>query len=98
MKLLAISVQGESRRHRAAGIVGERTAEGGGLGLGPAGSNAGVVDTTIQQAVTICTPFEGNHYYTGEVSLLHYQAEDWYTGRGTKSVLCPYNSEILRVM
>ena len=48
------------RRHRGAGRVGERTAEGGGLGLGPVGGDAGRGGTTIQQAMFICTPFEGN--------------------------------------
>ena len=58
--LLAISAQGESRIHWATGRVGERAAEGSGLGLRPAGSDAGAVNTTSQQAMVICTPFEGN--------------------------------------
>ena len=50
--------QGESRRHETAGRVGERTTEGSGLGLGPAGGDAGAMDTTIKQVMVICTLFE----------------------------------------
>ena len=52
--------QGKSPRYLAAWRVGERTAEGSRLGLGPAGSDAGAVDTTMQQAMVLCTLFEGN--------------------------------------
>ena len=85
--LLAISAQGKSRRHRGAGRVGEWTAEGSRLGLRPAGSDAGAADTTIQQAIVICMPFEGNiiirvrySYYITRGRLV--------CGRGTKSVFC----------
>ena len=58
--ILATPVLRESRRHLAAGKVGDRTAEGTGLALGPARGVAGAVDTTSQQAMVVCTPFEGN--------------------------------------
>ena len=58
--MLTISAQWRSRRHRGAERVGERDKEGSGLRLGLAGSDSGAVDTTIQQAMVICTPFEGN--------------------------------------
>ena len=50
--------QGESRRHQVAGRVDEGTTEGSGLGLGPAGNDAGAMDTTIKRVMVICTLFE----------------------------------------
>ena len=83
---ITASSQGQSRRHRAAGRVGERTAEGSGLGLGPSGSDTDAMDTTIQPAMVICTLFEGN--LTTRV-MYPFILLKWRLvyARGTKSVL-----------
>ena len=77
--------QRESRRHQAAGRVGERTTEGSGLGLGPAGSNAGAMDSAIKQVVVICTLLEDNLTTRVRYPFILLKGRLVYA-RGTKSV------------
>ena len=69
--MFAVSEQGTSQRHRGAGRVGERTAQGSGLGLEPAGSDPGAVDTTTEQSMVICTPFKGDKIMRARYSYIN---------------------------